>query len=150
MYSRAAPRLYYLRQLRRCCVDTSDLLIYYKSVIRPVVEYCCQAWHTGLTKQDTDLIEQIQRRALNVIYPDKSYLEALSHASLTTLSDRRESLCQSFFMNVCQENHRLNYLLSKRKMHSHDLRHKQYYEIDIPHTNRYQNSFIMHGLVNFT
>ena len=36
------------------------MLAIYCSIVRPVVEYACQVWHGGLTKEQTDTIENIQ------------------------------------------------------------------------------------------
>ena len=45
IYAVASPRLYYLKQLRRCDVATEDQLMFYKPVITPITEYACPAWH---------------------------------------------------------------------------------------------------------
>ncbi len=149
-YSRASPRLYYLRQLKRCGIPSHDLIQYYKSVIQPVVEYACPVWHTSLTKHDSDILEHIQKRAMTVIYPDLNYTDALKAGTLELLSTRREYLCRTFFKAICNENHKLNYLLPKRREVPYNLRHNQPYEIITPHTERYRNSFIMHSLLYFT
>ena len=43
IYAVASPRLYYLKQLRRCGVATEDQLMFYKSVLAPITEYACPA-----------------------------------------------------------------------------------------------------------
>ena len=68
MHSRASPRLYYLRQLKRCGLSQSDLLAYYRTMIRPILEYACPVWHAGLTQGESDIIEKIQKRAFKIIY----------------------------------------------------------------------------------
>ncbi len=149
MYARASPRLYYLRQLKRCGIATHDLIQYYRSVIQPVVEYACPVWHTSLTKQDSDTLEHIQKRAMTVIYPDKNYVDALKTGNLDLLSTRREHMCRVFFRGMCHENHKLNYLLPKRRELPYNLRQNQQYQITTPHTERYKNSFIMYSLLHF-
>jgi len=149
MYSKASLRLYYLRQLRRCGLPDSDILMYYKSVVRPVLEYACPAWHTGLTKQNSDMLEQIQRRAMRVIYPSSSYAEACVMGHIDTLYARREFLCRQFFRNMCHEDHKLNYLLHKRDPIQYNIRHQNPYDIQIPHTERFKNSFIMYALLHY-
>jgi len=47
--AKVAPRLYYLKQLRRAGLPSGDLLYLYLTVIRPVLEYGCVVWHHGLT-----------------------------------------------------------------------------------------------------
>ena len=58
-------RLYYLKQLRRCGVVTEDLIMFYKTVIVPVLEYGCAGWHTSLTKQDSETLEFIHLQKSN-------------------------------------------------------------------------------------
>ena len=70
MHSRASLRLYYLRQLRKGGLSQSDMLAYYRTMIRSILEYACSVWHAGLTKGESDTIEQIQKRALKIIYCD--------------------------------------------------------------------------------
>ena len=56
--------------------------------------------HTSLNAEQTQRIESIQRRALIIIagYDDfKSYTTA---NNICTLHDRRESLCEMFFLNL--------------------------------------------------
>ena len=149
IYSIASPRLYYLKQLRRCGVALEDQLMFYKSVIVPITEYACPAWHTSLTKHDTDTLENIQKRAMSVIFPGLKYHDALKTSKLPTLSTRRDLLCKAFFIQMSNPKHKLNYLLEKRHEHPYELRHNQKFKIEIPHTERYKNSFVMHSLVNY-
>ena len=75
--------------------------MYYKSVIVPTTGYACPAWHTNLTKHDTETLENIQKSYMNVC--DSSglnYPDALKASKLPTLSTRRELLCKAFFMQV--------------------------------------------------
>ena len=70
--SKAAKRLYLLRQLKRADVNAKDLIGLYCSCIRSVLEYACQVFHCSLTKYLCDEIERIQKRAMHIIYPDLS------------------------------------------------------------------------------
>ena len=73
--SKAASRLYFLKQLRRADVPTRDLLHFYTTVVRPVLEYACPVWHPGLTAAHCELLESVQKRAIRIIYPDANYTE---------------------------------------------------------------------------
>ena len=79
MHSRATPRLYYLRQLRRGGLSQCDLLAYYRTFIRPILEYACPVWHAGLTKGESDILEKIQKRALKIIYSDIPYMHTIGY-----------------------------------------------------------------------
>ena len=98
--SEANSRLYFLKLLKRSGADIPDLLLYYNSVIVPVVEYCCPACHISLTKEQSHNLESIQKHAfsnifgmsLRGIYSDFSIAN-----NLDTLADRRELVCKRFF-----------------------------------------------------
>ena len=85
---KGSSRLYFLRMLRRAGVDPKDIVAIYVALIRSVLEYACQVWHTALTVQQSDQLEQVQRSALRVAYPHHSYREALQITRLDTLHDR--------------------------------------------------------------
>ena len=63
-------------------------------------------------------IESIQKRALRIIHPDSSYIEALKKSKLETLYDRREKLCVKLFSSIEANNdHKLKELYCHRKIH---------------------------------
>ena len=78
-------------------VTNSKRYNFFLTVIRPVLEYACSAWHTSLTKQQTTSLENIQRRALQIIAGNIPYGEACCLFQLTSLSERRDSLCSKLF-----------------------------------------------------
>jgi len=49
MCMKASSRLYFLKLLKRSGVSVDDLLHFYVSVIRSVLEYACPEWHSSLT-----------------------------------------------------------------------------------------------------
>jgi len=66
--TKTSMRLHYLKVLKRSSLSRDDLLYFCSSVIRPVLEYACPAWHTSLTQQQTRQIESIHKRALRIIF----------------------------------------------------------------------------------
>jgi len=66
------------------------ILQLYKSLVRPHLEYCVQAWRPHLIK-DIDLLERVQKRALRLIPESKGleYEVILRKLGLTTLETRR-------------------------------------------------------------
>ena len=71
--SKARKRVFLMYQLKRAGIGQCDLVRIYISVIRPVVEYACPAWHTNLPKYLSDNIELIQKRCMKTIFPGCSY-----------------------------------------------------------------------------
>ena len=73
---------------------------FYTAIIRPVLEYACPVWHSGLTAGQSKAIENIQKRALRTIYADtdSDYKTALGLivARMDSLKDRREMLTARF------------------------------------------------------
>ncbi len=71
------------------CKNKDIIVKLYKSLVRPHLDYCCQAWRPHLIK-DIVLIERVQRRATKMIWEckGKSYLERLKILHLTTIETR--------------------------------------------------------------
>jgi len=59
--ARANTRLHYLKRLKQAGLPANQLTHWYISIIRPVLEYCAVVWHHGLSKNQTESIEAIQR-----------------------------------------------------------------------------------------
>ena len=67
------------------------ILKLYKSLVRPHLDYCMQAWCPYLEK-DKKILEKVQARATKLIYnlKDLPYEVRLKRLNLTTLEDRRK------------------------------------------------------------
>ena len=91
--SKASKRLHILRVLRRSGIPPADLLTVYIALIRSILEYSCEVWHSSISCYLSDKIEKIQKRALRIIYPEQTYKDALLLAGITKLETRREDLC---------------------------------------------------------
>jgi len=72
------------------CKKKKVILNLYKSLVRPHLEYCIQAWRPHLAK-DVDILERVQRRATRMIEECKGrpYEERLGITGLTNLETRR-------------------------------------------------------------
>ena len=81
-----------LGMVKRCFTYKSkdNLLKIYKSLVRPHLEYCIQAWSPYLVK-DCDKLENVQRRFTRMIpgFSNIAYEDRLVELNLTTLKTRR-------------------------------------------------------------
>ena len=97
---KCAPKFYFVRQLKRAHLATSELLTFYLCCIRPVAEYGCQLFHNALPKYLSADLQRIQKRALKIIHPELAYREALAVCNLPTLRERPQKLCDKLFNKV--------------------------------------------------
>ena len=69
--------------------DKVGMMILYKSLVRPLLDYCIQVWKPS-TKKDMKIMEKIQKRFTKMIsgLKDKSYSQRLNKLGITTLEDR--------------------------------------------------------------
>ena len=77
---KVSTRLYFLCQLKRARIDPSDLLTFYKTCVRPVMEYACPVFYDSLPINLSEELEKLQRRAFRITFPTLSYAEALVEA----------------------------------------------------------------------
>ena len=132
----ARKRLYFLSMLKRAGASQRDLLMLYKAAVRSVVEYACVVWHSGLTGEQSNRIESIQKRALDIILPDVSYKRALVQVGLETLHTRREKQARSSYQRVQEPSHKLHRLLAERRRVSYELRQCRKYPVPGMFTDR--------------
>ena len=106
--SKAVKRLYLLSQLKRAGICASDLVLFYCSTIRSVLEYACQVFHSSLPYYLSEQLEHIQKRALRIIFPYASYNSAHKEAGIPSLYDRQASLSSDLFNDIVFDiNHKL-------------------------------------------
>jgi len=66
--NKPTSRIHFLKQLKRSSVGPDDLFHFYATMIRPILEYACPVWHSGLTVQRRNCIEAIQKRVFRIIF----------------------------------------------------------------------------------
>ena len=93
--TKANKRMYFLVLLRKAGVPSSDIVNFYCTCVRPLLEYCAPMFHHAIPGYLREDLERIQKRALNVISPGHSYCDNLARFGLKTLRSRRETLCQT-------------------------------------------------------
>ena len=129
---KVACRLYFLRQLKRANISAKDLLIFYLTCIRPVTEYACPVFHNALPAYLSAELEQLQKRAMRIIFPFVPYSDALHQANLETLSGRRQSITNKLFNSItCNSDHKLHELLPPRNNCEFNLRRKNNFPVPL-------------------
>jgi len=77
--SKASKRLYFPKQLRRAGIPPQQLLHFYMTVIRPVLEYASPVWQYSITRAHPQHLESIQKRAVHIIF---SFTRGMSYPRL--------------------------------------------------------------------
>ena len=140
--------LFLLLQLKRSGIPAEDLLTVYTTVVRPTLENACPALATSLTLGLQSDMERVQRQAMNIIYPNTPYIEALANAQLNSLKQRRAQLCEHFFTQIEQPKHKLHKLLPKPRTTTYNTRCRTRYSLPRVKINRTKNCFINWCLFN--
>jgi len=125
LISQIIPLLRSLAKLRRFNLSKDAMLTYYKTHMRPIVEYACPFWHAGLTKDQPNKLEGIKKRALQVILGDTllPYEECLVLSGLTTLETRRHELLMGFGHGLLSSQKHRDILPPNTTQNKHDTRH---------------------------
>jgi len=147
--SKGNQRVYFIKKLKQAGLSQVELIKYFTTYIRPVLEYACPAFHNALTVELSGQIENIQKRTLKIIYPGTSYDQALATSGLVSLETRREQLCKKFYCSIKQEGSKLHYLLPKTKTVTCELRNPQRLAIKTCKTKRASQSFINYAVANY-
>ena len=95
--AKGSRALYMLHVMKKFQPPQEHMIKVYITYIRPLLEYCAPVFNAGLTAQQAQRIERIQKRALKIIGGyDQNYQQLLSQLNLESLADRRERLCLRF------------------------------------------------------
>ena len=104
-------RFYQLCKLRQFGVKREERLKTWNALIRPITEYAAPLWHSGLLECDNRLLENLQKKALGLIFGTTyidhrryyringkpvSYELALNACNIVSLAERREELTTKF------------------------------------------------------
>jgi hypothetical protein len=149
IYKKASSRLYFLKHLRRSGLSRSDLSIYYKTVIRSVMEYAAPAWYTSTTQSQRAKLNCIQKRALRIISPELSQTSAEEALKIEPICDRLDSLCHRMFRQMMKPDHALYNLLPIRRPSTYTLRCSRKFILPKTNSIRFKTSFVPYGLYNY-
>ena len=137
-------RLYFIVLLKRANVPPNDIVTFYCTAIRPVLEYCAQVDHHALPQYLSDDVERVQKRVLSIISSSEStYSECPVRLGLDTLYSRRVSLCNKLFNSIVENpGHNLFPLLPPRNLPKYNLRRSRTFVLPRCNTNRFKKTFI--------
>ena len=147
--SKASTRLYFMKQLRRSGAPMQDLLVFYKAVVRSLLEYACQTWHPGLTKEQIELIEKVQERAMRIMCPGDNIEQCREKTKLETLDNRRTKLCTELYKKIEKPSHKLHELLPARNNHQYWTQNTGKRTIAKIRNERYKKDFIVKAILEY-
>ena len=135
-----------LTKLKYVGVPTPDLLDIYILYIRSLLEYCSVVWHSTLTLEQSQEIENVQKICLKVIMGEEysNYERGLIHCNLEKLSKRREVRCLKFGMQTLlnttySDMFPVNpHILSP----THDTRNREHFKVNKANSESYSKSTI--------
>ena len=104
-------------------VNEEGILKVYLTTIRPILEYGVQI-RQDIPEFLSNKLESTQKRALHIIYPCHSYLDALNTTNLSSLKERGTQLCCKYIQKMSQKDHSINFLKPRTAIsgHSYNLR----------------------------
>ena len=118
---KVSTRLCFLRQPEKLHVATRQLLLFYITCIRSILEWSSPVFHRALPSYPSKDLERLQKHIIKIIYPELSYANALELSRFLTLYHRREAIVAELFeicANQCHILHKLPAkLLSENKEH---------------------------------
>ena len=97
---KASQRLYFLSQLKRAKIPTADLVLFYITCVRSVVDYAVPVFHYSLPKYLIEELERIQKRATAISFPGISYNNAINIAKIPRLEDHHKNICTKLFNEI--------------------------------------------------
>ena len=132
-----------LSKLKYTGVSTENLLEIYRLFIRSKAEYRSALWHSGLTLEQENRIENIQKSSLKIILQEMfiSYDIALEISGLSKLSERRQAHCV-IFAKRCLRNPQTTKMFPLNPDAILNLRHTEKYKVNFAHTENYKKSAV--------
>ena len=133
-------RIWALRHLRRNGFQQKDLVLVYKSMVRPVAEYCSSVFYSMMTAADSLEIERIQMQALKSIFGWKlSYRDLLVQSGVDRLDARRETAFLELAKKL-SESPRYSHWFPRRPVRRMGLRKNPVFRLYPATTERYMKS----------
>ena len=97
---RFRSRFWTLRNLKNSGFTQTELVKVYKTMIRPVADYGSVVYHSSLTDEQDEALENLQTHALKCIFGPMSGRKLRERAGVSTLRERREEQCDKFALKL--------------------------------------------------
>ena len=110
--SKVSAWLYYLKQLKRASIATKEIINFFSTCVRPVIEYACPVFHNSLPSLPLRWAwGLVEARHENYYFSRMPHLyqEALGLASLQTLFERGQVQTVKLFKNISNNPDLANY-----------------------------------------
>ena len=145
---KASKRLYFLVQLKRVRLPTSELVLFYCTCIRSVLSYTVPVFYYSLPLYLKTELERVQKRALAIIFLGIDYSDALVSAELPSIERYNENICKKTFNSILNDkSNRLRNLLPSAHKSSYSLRRCRRFETPRWKTNRFRDTFLMKSCI---
>ena len=137
-------RLSLITKLKYVGTSISDLIDVYVLFIRSLLEYCSTVWHSTLTVDQSNSIENVQKVCLKVILGKdyNRYEQALHTCGLEKLWDRRERRCLNFALKSLTHPIHHSMFPVNPQLNVQETRFKEYFLVNRAKTESYRNSAI--------
>ena len=140
---KARKRLYYLVQLKRARLPVEDLVLFYTSCVRSVMDYAVPAFFHSLPKYLKNDLIHLGKRAISIINPYVDYFEAGEVLNIKSIEEHHDLLCKNLFDKIVNNvNHKLSNLLPKKHYSCYGLRNEHKFDLPQFKTNRTRNSIV--------
>ena len=143
---KANRRMEILRRISPFGASKDEMKNIYILYVRSLLEQSCTVWNSGLTNENSEDLERVQKNALKIILQDeyKTYENALIILDLEKLNERREHLCLQF-AKKCLGHDKMKHLFPKnKKSHVMVTRFEEIHEVNHANTERLKNSPIVY------
>ena len=113
--AKARQKLWVLRRLQKFNIETDKLLDVYKKEVRSLLEYAVPVWNSGLTQNQSNQIERVQKGAFRILLGESyiCYEVACTLLNMEPLKHRRTQLCLKFAKNDLKRDKTLFTKISK-------------------------------------
>ena len=134
-----------IRRAKQFQFSLRKIVTLYTWYVRTTLEYAAPVWHPGLTEQQHEQLERVQRRCVRIMLGQQyqGYEAALEQLHLSTLRSRREMLTLRLGKSILRSpEHRDLLPPTMAEVHGRATRHGHLLRVPARTTARYQNTFV--------